>query len=135
MLSVVRLAPARGVIVEVKALEDWTKIVMRAPTIIKYLVGHPSPQIGISALITFSITLFTVVPKRELRILTMPMRQLQGMQREMARGIMPMRQLQSMQREMVRIPQVWVNNMNCASCQQIINKVVFTEMDRMLCSP
>ena len=58
MLSVVRLAPARGVIVEVKALEDWTKIVMRAPTIIaKYLVSHPSPRIGISALITFSITL------------------------------------------------------------------------------
>ena len=88
MLSVVRLAPARGVIVEVKALGDWTKIVMRAPTIIaKYLVNHPSPWIGISALITFSITFFTLVPKRELRILTMPMRQLQGMQKEIARMI------------------------------------------------
>ena len=33
MLSVVRLAPARGVIVNVKTLGDWTKVIMRTLTI------------------------------------------------------------------------------------------------------
>ena len=36
---------------------------------------------------------------------------------------------------MAKMPQVWVKSMNWANCQQMMNKVVLTEMDRMFFQP
>jgi hypothetical protein len=52
--------PSVGVRRECSPELDWTRMVMTAPSsMARYPVSQPSPRIGMSAFITFSMTLFT----------------------------------------------------------------------------